>query len=140
MAWVGATTRPAPASPAATARRYQSKLGGGLAPRTASNHEQTHECATSSTGAPNDSAPWANSFRWTTSGRSRRESSSSQPDVASTSSHGSSIHSSRPGRSWTVSPGTCAASTRCASSSRPPRAAREVRTPRRDRAAASSSA
>jgi hypothetical protein len=68
IACVGAATRPAPASPADDTSAVGVPCGGASQPCTACHHDSTQECATSSVGARNGSAPNENWFRCTTSG------------------------------------------------------------------------
>ena len=63
--------------------------------RTASHHESTHECPTTTTGALQGSAACTKPFRWMTSGRTRRSRPRSQSPARRTSSQGPSIHSRR---------------------------------------------
>src|SRR5215212_9547295 len=65
----GATTQSAAWIPRRASQRYLFHSGGATAPLTLSHQDNTHECATISTGADHGSAPWQNPLRWITSAR-----------------------------------------------------------------------
>src|SRR5690606_32204860 len=98
-----------------------------------------HECATTTTGASNGSAPWLYPFRWMMSGRRWRSNSSSHSPAASTSRHGSSIHSCFPAQHSRLTLFSSAAARRCSSVGAGPRHTSVYRTPSPAVAAATSS-
>src|SRR4051812_19389290 len=105
---------------------------------TAAHHDSTHECAVTTVGARQGKAPCPYELRCTTSGEYCSSSSSNQCPDASTSDHGSSIHSSLKSLASRSRLGIRAASARCASEGGPPSAASTTSTPCAPSAAANS--